>query len=244
MFISGLNPYSVIAFSVLTLVIAVPSAVKTLNWIATAWGGSVQLTTAMLFALGFVSVFVTGGLSGIVLGQPVLDQYFHDTTFVVAHFHLVMGVASVFGIFAATFYWFPVLFGRLMNETLGKLHFYGTWIGTYAIFLPMHFTGFAGNPRRYADLTSFQFLQPLVPIHKWMTLAAYFTAGIQVLFLVNLFWSLRRGAVAPRNPWLATTLEWAEAPVGRVYRGPSDYSVPGSPKDFCLQNEAQPCPQP
>ncbi|MCU1257608.1 MAG: Cytochrome-c oxidase [Bryobacterales bacterium] len=244
MFISGINPYSAIAFSVLTLIIAVPSSIKTLNWIATAWGGELRLTTSMLFALGFVSLFITGGLSGLFLGQPVLDQYFHDTTFVVAHFHIIMGVAAIFGIFAATFYWFPLMFGRMLNERLGKLHFYLTFIGAYAIFLPMHFTGFAGNPRRYADLTSFQFLAPLLPIHVWMTDAAYLTAAVQVLFLVNLFWSMKRGAPAVRNPWQATTLEWAQGPVGVVYRGPCDYGVTGTAKDYLMQHEAEPCPKP
>jgi cytochrome c oxidase subunit 1 len=208
MFISGLNPYSAIAFSVLTMVIAVPSAVKTFNWIATIWGGNLELTTPMLFALGFVSIFVTGGLSGLFLGQPVLDQYFHDTYFVVAHFHLIMGVASVFALFAATAYWFPLMFGRLMDERLGKTHFYLTFAGAYAIFLPMHFAGFAGNPRRYAELTNFRFLMDLLPIHRAMTYAAYFTAAVQILFLINLVWSIRKGLPAPPNPWKSGSPEW------------------------------------
>jgi cytochrome c oxidase subunit 1 len=211
MFISGLNPYSAIAFSVLTMVIAVPSSVKTLNWIATIWGGRLELTTAMLFALGFVSIFVTGGLSGLFLGQPVLDQYFHDTYFVVAHFHLIMGVASIFGLFSATFYWFPLLFGRLMNERLGKLHFYLTFLGAYAIFLPMHFLGFAGNPRRYAELTNFRFLMDLLPLHQAITYAAYFTAAAQLLFVANLLWSIGWGAKSPPNPWKASSPEWVRA---------------------------------
>jgi cytochrome c oxidase subunit 1 len=244
MFISGINPYSSIAFSMLTMIIAVPSSIKTLNWIATAWGGELRLTTAMLFALGFVSLFITGGLSGIFLGQPVLDQYFHDTTFVVAHFHIIMGVAAIFAIFAATFYWFPLMFGKMLNEKLGKAHFYLTFIGAYAIFLPMHFTGFAGNPRRYADLTTFQFLAPLMPLHRWMTQAAYFTAAVQILFFVNLFWSMKHGAAAGPNPWQATTLEWAETPVLAVFRGPCEYGLTGSPKDFLMQHEAEPCPKP
>lgn len=236
MFISGLNPYSGLAFSLLTMVIGVPSAIKTFNWIATAWGGNLRLTTSMLFALGFVSVFVTGGLSGMFLGQPALDQYFHDTYFVVAHFHIIMGVAAVFGIFAATFFWFPKMFGRMMNETLGKLHFYLTFIGVYAIFLPMHFVGFAGNPRRYADFTSFQFLADLMPLHRWMTHAAYFTASAQLPFLFNLFWSMRRGPVAPVNPWEATTLEWSDSPRAMVYRGPYEYGVPEAPQDYLMQD--------
>lgn len=208
MFTSGMSPYSSIAFSVLTMTIGVPSAVKTLNWIGTLWGGRIRFNTAMLFALGFVSIFVTGGLSGIFLGQPVLDLYLHDTYFVVAHFHLIMGVAAVFGIFAATFYWFPIMFGRMMNEGLGKAHFFLTFIGVYCLFLPMHMAGTAGNPRRYPDFTNFEFLAPLLPIHLFMTAAAFVTALAQVLFLVNLFWSMRRGKTATGSPWAAETLEW------------------------------------
>lgn len=140
----------------------------------------------MLFALGFVSVFVTGGLSGLFLGQPVLDQYFHDTYFVVAHFHLIMGVASVFALFAGTFFWSSELFGRRLDEGLGKLHFYLTFAGAYAIFLPMHFLGFAGNPRRYAELSNFQFLMDLLPLHRALTYAAWFTAAVQLIFVANL----------------------------------------------------------
>jgi cytochrome c oxidase subunit 1 len=162
----------------------------------------------MLFAIGFVSIFVTGGLGGIFLGQPVLDLYLHDTYFVVAHFHLIMGVAAVFGIFAGIFYWFPLRFGRMLNETLGKVHFYGTFVGVYALFLPMHLAGVAGNPRRYADFTNFEFLSPLVPMHGFMTAAAFFTAVIQVVFLFNVLWSMRIGPKAPSNPWEADTLEW------------------------------------
>ncbi len=208
MFISGLNPYSAIAFSLLTMTIGVPSAVKTFNWIATAWNGTLELTTAMLFALGFVSIFVTGGLSGLFLGQPQIDAYFHDTYFVVAHFHLIMGIAALFGIFAATFYWFPLMFGRILDERLGKLHFYLTFIGAYSTFLPMHFAGFAGNPRRYADFTSFDFLAPVLPLQRWITFSAFFLAAVQLIFLWNLFRSLFRGQTAPSNPWRAETTEW------------------------------------
>jgi cytochrome c oxidase subunit 1 len=208
MFTSGMSPYSSIAFSVLSMTIAIPSATKTFNWLATLWGGHIEFTTSMLFALGFVSVFVTGGLSGIFVGQPVLDLYFHDTYFVVAHFHLIMGVAAVFGIFAGVFYWFPRMFGRMLNETLGKIHFFCTFIGVYALFGPMHVAGIAGNPRRYADFTNFTFLSPLLPLHWFMTGAAFFTAAVQLIFLFNLFWSIRNGAQAPPNPWSADTLEW------------------------------------
>jgi cytochrome c oxidase subunit I len=208
MFTSGMSPYSSIAFSVLTMTIGVPSAVKTFNWLGTLWRGRIQITTAMLFALGFVSIFITGGLSGIFLGQPVLDLYLHDTYFVVAHFHLIMGVAAVFGIFAATFYWFPLMFGRMLNERLGKIHFFATFIGVYCLFLPMHVAGIAGNPRRYPDFTNFEFLAPLLTMHTFMTWAAIFTATAQLVFLINLFWSMRRGPRAASNPWSAETLEW------------------------------------
>ncbi|MFN0167463.1 MAG: cbb3-type cytochrome c oxidase subunit I [Bryobacteraceae bacterium] len=247
MFQSGMSPYSAFAFSVLTMAIGVPSAIKTFNWLGTIWGGRLHLNTAMLFALGFVSVFVSGGLSGLFLGQPSLDIYFHDTYFVVGHFHIIMGVASVFAIFAATFYWFPKMFGRMLNEPLGKLHFYLTFIGTYAIFIPMHFVGFAGNPRRYPDFTNFEFLAALLPLHKGISHAAYATAAAQLIFLVNLIWSLTKGRKAEANPWQATTLEWTtaspppehnfEGGFPRVHHGPYEYSVPGAPKDYVMQND-------
>jgi len=218
MFTSGMSPYSSIAFSVLTMTIGVPSAVKTFNWLGTLWRGRIEFTTAMLFALGFVSVFVTGGLSGIFLGQPVLDLYLHDTYFVVAHFHLIMGVAAVFGIYAATFYWFPRMFGRMLSETLGKAHFVLTFIGVYCLFLPMHVAGIAGNPRRYPDFTNFEFLAPLLTVHRFMTWAAFVTASAQIIFLVNLFWSMKRGRAAPVNPWSANTLEWDDSTRGEHNR--------------------------
>ena len=247
MFMSGMNPYSAFAFSVLTMSIGVPSAIKTFNWIGTLWGGRIRFTTAMLFALGFVSLFVTGGISGIFLGQPALDLYFHDTYFVVGHFHMIMGVAAIFGMFAGTFYWFPKVTGRFMNETLGKIHFYLTFIGVYAIFTPMHFLGIAGNPRRYADFTNFDFLGKLLPVHTFMTHAAIYTAVAQLIFLVNLIWSAKKGKRAPDNPWEATTLEWTipspppfdnfagKHPV--VNHGPYEYSVPGAPKDYTMQTD-------
>jgi cytochrome c oxidase subunit I len=237
MFISGLNPYSAIAFSLLTMTIGAPSAIKTFNWIATAWNGALRLTTPMLFALGFVSIFVTGGLSGLFLGQPQIDAYFHDTYFVVAHFHLIMGIAALFGIFAATFYWFPLMFGRMMDERLGKLHFYLTFIGAYSTFLPMHFAGFAGNPRRYSDFTTFDFLAKVMPLQRWITFSAFFLASVQVIFLWNLFTSIRRGPAAPKNPWEATTLEWSDHD-GPAVRGPYEYSQPGAARDYLMQNDA------
>ncbi|MCU1275071.1 MAG: Cytochrome-c oxidase [Bryobacterales bacterium] len=247
MFMSGMNPYSAMAFSILTMSIGVPSAIKTFNWIGTLWGGRIRFTTAMLFTLGFVSLFVTGGISGIFLGQPALDLYFHDTYFVVGHFHMIMGVAAIFGMFAGTFYWFPKMFGRMMNETIGKIHFYLTFIGVYAIFTPMHFLGIAGNPRRYPDFTNFEFMSKLMPVHTFMTWAAILTATAQILFVINLFWSLKKGAKAPVNPWESTTLEWTvpspppfdnfagKHPV--VNHGPYEYSVPGAAKDYIMQTD-------
>jgi cytochrome c oxidase subunit 1 len=250
MFMSGMNPYSAMAFATLTMAIGVPSAIKTFNWIGTLWGGKIHFTTAMLFALGFVSLFVTGGVSGIFLGQPALDLYFHDTYFVVGHFHMIMGVAAIFGMFAGTFFWFPKMFGRMMNETLGKIHFYATFIGVYCIFTPMHMVGIAGNPRRYADFTNVEYLAKLIPVHQFMTYAAYFTAAVQLIFLVNLVWSWVKGPKAPANPWNCTTLEWTVPsppphdnfngvhPV--VLHGAYEYSVPGAPRDFVMQTEHLP----
>src|SRR6058998_2198479 len=162
MFMSGLNPYSSMAFATLTMAIGVPSAIKTFNWIGTIWNGKIHFDTAMMFALGFVSLFVTGGISGIFLGQPALDLYFHDTYFVVGHFHMIMGVAAIFGMFAGTYYWFPKMFARMMNEPLGKIHFYASFIGVYSIFTPMHFVGLAGNPRRYSDFSNVEYLAGLM----------------------------------------------------------------------------------
>jgi cytochrome c oxidase subunit 1 len=234
MFQSGMNPYSVFAFSLLTMVIGVPSAVKTFNWLGTVWGGQIRFSTSMLFALGFVSVFVTGGLSGLIIGQPALDTYFHDTYFIVAHFHIIMGVASLLAIFSATFYWFPRMFGRMLNETLGRIHFYLTYLGAFMIFIPMHFLGMAGTPRRYPDFASFEFTVPLTTLHIGITHAAYFTAGVQVLFFINLFWSMWKGPQAVANPWESTSLEWTSH-VEAVHHGPYEYSVPGAPRDFIMQ---------
>jgi len=247
MFMSGMNPYSAMAFATLTMCIGVPSAIKTFNWLGTLWHGQIHFTTAMMFALGFVSLFVTGGVSGIFLGQPALDLFFHDTYFVVGHFHMIMGVAAIFGMFAGTFYWFPKVTGRLMNETLGKIHFYLTFIGVYCIFTPMHFLGIAGNPRRYADFTNVEYLGKLIPIHQFMSWAAYITAVAQIIFLINLIWSIRKGPKASINPWNATSLEWTVPsppphdnfngvhPV--INHGPYEYSVPGHERDFIMQTD-------
>jgi cytochrome c oxidase subunit 1 len=246
MFVSGMSPYSGFAFSVLTMSIGVPSAIKTFNWLGTLWGGKIVLKTPMLFALGFVSLFVSGGLSGLFLAQPSVDNRLHATYYVVAHFHLVMGVAAIFGIFAATYFWYPKMFGKMMSEGLGKLHFWVTFAGAYCIFMPMHFLGIAGGIRRYADYSGVQYLAALQPLHKFITIAAFITAGIQLVFLFNFFWSLKFGAKASDNPWNATTLEWITATppphdnfaghYPSVYRGPYEFSVPGVEEDYIPQN--------
>jgi cytochrome c oxidase subunit 1 len=225
MFTSGMSPFGTIAFSALTIVIAVPSSVKVVNWLGTLWGGSIRLTTPMLFSLGFISLFVTGGLSGPILAQPMLDTYFHDTYFVVAHFHLIMGMAAMFGIFAATYFWFPQLScGRLMNERLGQAHFWFTIVGSYATFLPMHFLGIAGHPRRYSQIAgSASFLQPLLPLQKFITLSAIILMSAQLIFLWNVFVSWRRGTVANGNPWQSPSLEWQQDGAVSEY-DPYDYS--------------------
>src|SRR5437016_4412758 len=196
MFISGMSPYSAIAFSILTLSIGVPSAIKTFNWIGTLWGAKIRFTTPMLFAIGFVSLFVAGGITGLVLGQTSLDLSAHDTYIVLGHFHLVMGVASIFGMFAATYFWFPKMFGRMMNERLGQLHFWITFIGVYSIFVPMHVMGLVGMPRRYAQFTEYEFLKSLHPLVIFVSIAAIVTVSIQFVFYFNLIWSFFKGKKA------------------------------------------------
>src|ERR1700735_1440239 len=182
MFVSGMSPFSGFAFSVMTMAIGVPSAIKTFNWLGTLYGSKIHFDPPMLFALGFVSLFVSGGLSGLFLAQPAVDNLLHATYYVVAHFHLVMGVAAIFGIFAATYFWFPKMFGRMMSEPLAKIHFWVTFAGTYCIFMPMHFVGLAGGLRRYADATGTTYASALQPIHMFMTYAAFITAAAQLGF--------------------------------------------------------------
>jgi cytochrome c oxidase subunit I len=245
MFVAGLNPFAGSAFAISTMAIALPSAAKVFSWLATTWRSRPTFTTPMLFALGFVSLFITGGLTGPILAQPILDQYLHNTFFVVAHFHLIMAMAGVFSLFAATYYWFPQITqtrtrpARLMSETLGKLHFWGTLLGAYLTFLPMHLTGLAGEPRHYAQLTGTpgpaagNLLAGTIPLNKHITYSAIFLASTQLLFLYNLIHSYFGGQLAPLNPWQSTTLEWnpalrapAEiedpAPI-TVHRSPCEY---------------------
>ena len=258
MFVAGLNPFASSAFSVSTMAIALPASAKVLSWLATTWRSKPAYTTPMLFALGFVSLFITGGLTGPILAQPILDEYLHNTFFVVAHFHLIMAMAGIFGLYAATYYWFPIMTatsrhpGRLLSEPLGRWHFWLTLVGAYATFLPMHLTGLMGEPRHYAQLTGIPgaggslsptgaLLAHTIPLNLHITYAAIFLASAQFLFLINLVLSLRHGKVAPENPWQATTLEWhpglnpftppsaSDTPEIRVHRAPCDYNSTSDP---------------
>jgi cytochrome c oxidase subunit 1 len=214
MFVAGLNPFAGTAFSISTMAIALPSAAKVLSWLATTWRSRPIYSTPMLFSLGFVSLFIAGGLTGPILAQPILDQYLHNTYFVVAHFHLIMAMAGIFGLFAATYYWFPLICGRLMHESLGRWHFWLTLIGAYATFVPMHLAGLGGNPRHYAQLDGIAnaastLLANVMPTQRFITWAVILLTSAQVLFVINLVFSFRSGKRASANPWLATTLEWA-----------------------------------
>jgi cytochrome c oxidase subunit 1 len=239
MFVSGMNPYAGTAFALTTIAIAVPSTVEVLGWLAMLWGGGLRLRTPMLFALGFLSFFIAGGLTGPILAQPALDAYLHNTFFVVAHFHLVMAMAGVFSIFGGIYYWFPLMTGRMMNETLGKLHFWITLIAAYGTFFPMHFSGLAGEPRHYERLTGpVTSFSAIAANERGITWSALLLASAQLIFLWNVFASARRGRVAETNPWEATTLEWApEMARGRVERGPYEYEILANETNFHPQWE-------
>jgi len=246
MFVSGMNPFLGSVFMFLTLIIAVPSAVKVFNWLATLWRGNIVFTVPMMFSIGFVSLFISGGLTGIILGNSALDIQVHNTYFVVAHFHLVMGSAAFFGMFAGVYHWFPKMFGRMMDEKLGYVHFWLTFIGVYMVFMPMHYVGIAGFPRRYYSWTSFDLFQSFANINMYISLAAIIAWAAQFIFAFNFVYSIFRGRRATVNPWRSNTLEWTTpvntghgnwpGPIPYVYRWPYDYSKPGAAEDFIPQN--------
>lgn len=248
MFITGMNPFLGSVFMILTLIIAVPSAVKAFNYLTTLWRGNLRYTPAMLFSIGLVSFFISGGLTGIYLGNAAMDIQLHDSYFVVAHFHLVMGSAAIFGMFAGIYHWFPRMYGRMMNNTLGYFHFWITFISAYLVFFPMHFMGLAGVPRRYYQFTLVEDFSVWMDVNKLITVAAIVGGFAQLLFLYNFFVSIFRGKKAEQNPWQSNTLEWTSpidvrlhgnwpGELPTVYRGPYEYSRPDRELDYFPQNE-------
>ena len=246
MFVSGMNPFLGSVFTFTTLLIAIPSAVKAFNYITTLWKGNLQFNTAMLFSIGLVSTFITGGLTGIILGDSTLDINVHDTYFVVAHFHLVMGISALYGMFAGVYHWFPRMFGRMMNKNLGYIHFWVTAVCAYGVFFPMHFIGLAGLPRRYYTNTNFPLFDDLQNVNVLITTFALIGGAFQLVFLYNFFVSIFYGKKSEQNPWKSNTLEWT-APVEHihgnwpgelpeVHRWPYDYSNPAHHEDFVPQN--------
>lgn len=248
MFVSGMSPFLGSLFVVTTLAIAIPSAVKAFNWLFTIARAKIRFTSASLFALGVVSLFVTGGLTGIFLGTNSVDIQLHDTYFVVGHFHFIMAGAGLFGAFAAVYYWYPKMFGRLLNERLGKIHFWITFLAYYAVFFPMHYLGVSGMMRRIYDPNAYEYLQPLQPVNLFITIAAFVLFLGQILFMYNYFVSMKRGAEANENPWESVGLEWStpvrpghgnwEGDIPEAHRWPYDYSKPGAKRDFIPQWEA------
>jgi cytochrome c oxidase subunit 1 len=250
MYVSGMNPYFGFFFATTTLIIAIPTALKVYNWVLTLWQGSIHLTVPMLFAIGFIFAFLHGGLTGLFLGNVSVSVPLSDTMFVVAHFHMVMAVAPVMVVLGAIYHWYPKITGRMMHEGMGKIHFWTTFLGTYAIYLPMHYLGFLGVPRRYFSVEGTSFIPASAhDLNIGITLAALFVGGFQLLFLYNLFWSYFKGKPSGPNPWNATTLEWqtSETPpihgnfgpeLPKVYRWAYDFSVPGAVDDFIPQNVA------
>jgi len=246
MFISGMNPFLGSVFTFTTLLIAIPSAVKAFNYITTLWKGNLQLNPAMLFSIGLVSTFITGGLTGIILGDSTLDINVHDTYFVVAHFHLVMGISALYGMFAGIYHWFPKMYGRMLNKNLGYIHFWVTAICAYGVFFPMHFIGMAGLPRRYYTNTNFPLFDDLQNVNVVITMFALVGGVFQLVFLYNFFSSIFYGKKTVQNPWKSNTLEWTapikhihgnwEGEIPHVHRWPYDYSKPGHDDDFVPQN--------
>lgn len=246
MFVTGLNPLLGSIFVLLTLLIAVPSAIKVFNWLTTLWRGNIRFTPATLFAIGFVSLFISGGLTGIFLGNSTIDIHLHDTMFVVAHFHIVMGVASFFGMLAGVYHWFPKMFGRYLNSTLGYFHFWITIIGSYLIFWPMHYQGLAGMPRRYLDKSSWVSFTQFSDLDKMITIVTIIVFAMQLMFVMNFFYSIFKGRkVTTQNPWGANTLEWTTpirpghgnwvGEIPEVHRWPYDYGKDG--REFIPQTE-------
>jgi cytochrome c oxidase subunit I len=248
MFVTGLNPFLGAFFVLLTLLIAVPSAIKVFNWLTTLWRGNIRFTPGMLFAIGFVSLFISGGLTGIFLGNSALDIHLHDTYFVIAHFHIVMGVASMFGMFAGVYHWFPKMFGRYLNNTLAYIHFWITIVGAYLIFWPMHYEGLAGMPRRYYDYQNWESFKMFGGLNEFISFVALIVFAAQLLFVINFFYSIWKGRkVTTLNPWDATTLEWTTplrpghgnwpGEIPEVHRWPYDYAREGKDgKDFIAQD--------
>ena len=246
MFVTGMNPFLGSVFTFTTLLIAIPSAVKAFNYITTLWKGNIQFNPPMLFAIGFVSTFITGGLTGIILGDSALDINVHDTYFVVAHFHLVMGISALYGMLAGMYHWFPIMFGKMMNKNLGYIHFWVTAISAYGVFFPMHFIGMAGLPRRYYTNSNFPLFDDLADTNQIITMFAIMGAAVQLVFLYNFIYSMFYGKKAPQNPWKSTTLEWTasqkhihgnwQGKIPEVHRWPYDYSKPGYKEDFVPQH--------
>ena len=246
MFITGMNPFLGSVFMILTLIIAVPSAVKAFNYLTTLWRGNLRFTPAMLFSIGLVSFFISGGLTGIYLGNAAMDIQLHDSYFVVAHFHLVMGSAAIFGMFAGIYHWFPKMFGRMLNNTLGYFHFWFTFISAYLVFFPMHFMGLAGVPRRYYQFTLVKEFDVWMDVNKLITIAAIMGGVAQLFFIWNFFYSIFKGKKASQNPWESNTLEWSTpvehlhgnwpGEIPTVYRGPHEYSRPDRELDYFPQH--------
>lgn len=246
MFVSGMNPFLGSVFVLLTLLIAIPSAIKVFNWLTTIWRGNIHFTPAMLFSIGFVSIFISGGLTGIWLGNSTIDIHVHDTYFIIAHFHLVMGVAAFFGMFAGIYHWFPKMFGRYMNNTLGYIHFWVTMIGAYLIFWPMHYMGLAGVPRRYLDFNLWSSFKQFDSLNKMISIVTIIVFAVNLMFVFNFFYSIFKGRkTRTKNPWNATTLEWTtvinpghgnwEGEIPEVHRWAYDYGKDG--RDFIPQTE-------
>jgi len=245
MFVTGMNPFLGSVFVFTTLLIAIPSAVKAFNYITTLWQGNLRFTPAMLFSIGLVSTFVTGGLTGIILADSALDVNVHDTYFVVAHFHIVMGMSAIFGMLAGVYHWFPKMFGRMMNTKLGYVHFWTTLVAGYGVFFPMHFVGLAGAPRRYYDYSNFEYLDFVMDLQPIISTFAIIGAVGQLPFLWNFFYSIFRGQVATENPWKGNTLEWTTpvehihgnwpGALPEVHRWAYDYSNPDFEEDFVPQ---------